>query len=200
MNKKVRKEEPVEHKSPGKFKVFLMIFLIPVIFLAFISIAVLTLTDINLFEKAKEAGISIPFITQEGGEKTGAEKESSDQKIVTLQTQNKEKDVEISRLESEIVSQQDENEQILTEQERLVEEMETLREQQETEGKEFDEIVSVFEEMSGKASAPIILEMTDSEAVKILSQLSPDLLAKVFEKLPPVEAARYTELLSVSTP
>ncbi|MEW9501303.1 MotE family protein [Jeotgalibacillus marinus] len=200
MNKQVRQEEPVAQKSPGKFQVFLMIFLIPAIFLAVASLGILTVLDINLFDKAKEAGISIPFITQEGEEKTGAEKQTSDQKIVTLQTQNKEKEAEISKLESEIVSQQDENEQLLTEQERLIDEMETLRQQQETESKEFDEIVSVFEEMSGKASAPIILEMTDSESVKILSQLSPDSLAKVFEKLPPVEAARYTELLSVSTP
>lgn len=50
--------------------------------------------------------------------------------------------------------------------------------------------------MSAKSVAPIITELSDDQAVRILSNLKPDKLAEVFSKMNPADAARYTELLS----
>lgn len=50
--------------------------------------------------------------------------------------------------------------------------------------------------MAPKASAPVITNMKDAEAMKILSSLKPATLAAILEKMPSDKAAHYTELLS----
>ncbi|KIL44888.1 MotE family protein [Jeotgalibacillus soli] len=200
MNKQVTKEIEEEVKSPGRFQVFLFIFFIPILFLVFVAFVVLTLSDINVVKKAEEIGISIPFLSEDKTAEQTSTAESSDQKVVKLQDQIKEKEAEISSLNSEISRQQEENQQLVLEQERLQEEMDALRQAQELDGKEFNEIVSIFKEMSGKSAAPVIMNMDDEEATRILSQLPPDILADFFEKMPAEEAARYTQLLAASTP
>lgn len=50
--------------------------------------------------------------------------------------------------------------------------------------------------MTPKAAAPVIINMSDSEAIKILASLKPETLAKVLEKMPAKDAARYTALLA----
>ncbi|WP_285864338.1 magnesium transporter MgtE N-terminal domain-containing protein [Lederbergia lenta] len=53
--------------------------------------------------------------------------------------------------------------------------------------------------MTPKKAAPIILEMKEEEAIKILSNLNTASLAKVLEKMPPEKAATYSDLLAANT-
>nr|WP_286182566.1 hypothetical protein [Bacillus sp. ISL-55] len=53
--------------------------------------------------------------------------------------------------------------------------------------------------MSAKSAAPIISKMGTEEAVKILTNIKPESLAAIMEKLPAEEAAKYTELLTNET-
>ena len=70
---------------------------------------------------------------------------------------------------------------------------------QEENKRAFREIVKTYETMSAKSAAPIISNMDTSEAVKILTNIKPESLAAIMEKLPAEEAAKYTELLTNET-
>ncbi len=50
--------------------------------------------------------------------------------------------------------------------------------------------------MSAKTAAPILVQMSDTESLRIMSSMKPDTLSAIFSKMSPEDAARYTELLS----
>ena len=78
----------------------------------------------------------------------------------------------------------------------LEQQIDELKQIQEQNKRDFKEIVTTYETMSAKNAAPIILNLKDDEAVKILSSISPDVLSKIMENMPATRAAKYTELLS----
>ena len=47
--------------------------------------------------------------------------------------------------------------------------------------------------MSPKKSAPILAQMSDTDAVEILANLKAETVAKVLEQMPPADAARLTK-------
>nr|WP_281064436.1 hypothetical protein [Cytobacillus eiseniae] len=60
----------------------------------------------------------------------------------------------------------------------------------------FKDIVKTYETISAKKAAPILAQMTEEEAIQILTNLKSDTLAAIMEKMEPEDAARYTELLT----
>ena len=50
--------------------------------------------------------------------------------------------------------------------------------------------------MSAKSAAPVITEMDDEEAIRILTNLKPDILAAILEKMVPQDAAKYTTMMA----
>jgi len=50
--------------------------------------------------------------------------------------------------------------------------------------------------MSAKKAAAILTEMSESEALRIMSSMKSNTLTAIFEKMEPADAARYTELLA----
>ena len=67
---------------------------------------------------------------------------------------------------------------------------------QDNDNQTFKEIVSTFESMSAKKAAPIITGMEEHEAITILSNLKPDILASILENMSDEHAARYTTILT----
>ncbi|TFE03496.1 MotE family protein [Jeotgalibacillus sp. R-1-5s-1] len=194
------KEEAEETRSPGKLQVFFLLIFVPILFLTFAALIVLTILDINVFEKIEEAGIDIPFTgeSEDPAEITGPENQA--QQIVSLEAQLEEKDVELARFEQEIISLEDENDLLIEEQERLLAEIESMESAGESARKEFSEVVAVYDEMDGKEAAPVIMNLNDENAIRILSGLSSEKLAEIFAEMPSEEAARYTELIANRTP
>lgn len=186
--------EAEEEKSPGKLQVFFLLIFVPVLFLIFIVLIVTTILDINVIEKAEEIGIDVPFLGEE------AEPENvpvnPEDRIVSLQAQIEERDVYISQMEQEMTSLEDENDLLIEEQEALQADIERLQTEQDAVGREFAEIVSVYEDMKGKEAAPIIMDLNDEDAIRLLSNLSAEMVAEIFSAMPPADAARYTELIS----
>ncbi|WP_404409166.1 MotE family protein [Jeotgalibacillus malaysiensis] len=186
--------EAEEEKSPGKLQVFFLLIFVPVLFLIFIVLIVTTILDINVIEKAEEIGIDVPFLGEE------AEPEDTpvnpEDRIVSLQAQIEEKDVYIGQMEQELISLEDENDLLIEEQERLQADIERLQTERDAAGREFAEIVSVYEDMKGKEAAPIILDLNDEDAIRLLSNLSAEMVSEIFSAMPPADAARYTELIS----
>lgn len=185
----------LEKKPPGFFKKFVYLFLIPLMFTIAIILIVTTVTGTNVFKIAGNVTEKIPFMNKdEAGE---AENSSlSGEKVVTLQAEIQEKEVQITQLQSQIESAETEKDELLAEQERLQFEIEKLKRDQEETQKEFKEILSTFEKMSAKTAAPILVQMSDTESLRIMSSMKPDTLSAIFTKMSPADAARYTELLS----
>lgn len=182
--------EVEEEKSAGIFQKLFYLVLIPLLFVIAVLLVIATFTDFNVFEKASElTGISDEKKVEEPSE-------DYNKKIVELEAQIKEKEAEIDQLQSQLDSAKAESENIEAIKQQLQSEIESLQQNQSEAKKEFDDILSTFEQMSAKSAAPIIMEMSDEEAVKILSNMQPETLSEIFSKMDPVEAARYSELLS----
>lgn len=187
----------MEEKSPGFFKKFFYLFLIPLMFIIAICLILATVTEYNVFKMADEAIEKIPFIGSKDEESAVVENTSlNEEKVVSLQAEIQEKELQITNLQSQIDASAAEKEELLAEQERLLFEIEKLQRNQEEAQKEFNEILSTFEKMSAKTAAPILVKMSDTESLRIMSSMKPDTLSAIFTKMSPEDAARYTELLS----
>lgn len=183
-----------EEKSPGFFKKMFFLVVIPLLFAIAILLIVAQLTNVNVFKVADEAIEKIPFISK--NEDVVENSSLNEEKVVELQAEIQEKEMEITQLQTQIDSAATEKDTLLVEQERLLFEIEKLKRNQQETQKEFNEILTTFNKMSAKTAAPILIQMSDTEALRIMSQMKPDKLSEIFTKMTPAEAARYTELLA----
>ncbi|MFF5993316.1 hypothetical protein AAGS61_01020 [Lysinibacillus sp. KU-BSD001] len=187
-------EVEVQEKNPGFFQKLFFWFLIPLVFALAIFLIIAHFTNTNVFQIADSMKDKIPFISSK--EEIVENPSLNEEKIVTLQAEIQEKEAEIVQLQSEIESATATNEELLIEQERLLAEIEQLKRVQEEAALEFKEILKTYENMSAKKAAPILTQMSESEALRIMSNMKSDTLMAIFEKMDPADAARFTELLS----
>jgi flagellar motility protein MotE (MotC chaperone) len=189
-------EKDKNEKSTSRFQWVLFAGIIPLLFAVVIALVVMTVAGVNVFEKAKEAGASIPVLSSVIPTDAKEEAAKLEERVLSLQSEIEEKDSEISSLQGKIDSQEKEKERLVAEQEQMHAQIEEMEQIQQDNKRAFKEMISTFESMSAKSAAPVLLNMENDEAVKILSNIKPDTLAKILEKMPPPDAAKYTELLS----
>ena len=187
--KKNKVSKDVEEKSAGIFQKIFYLFIIPLLFVIGIFIGIASITDFNIFEKATN------LIDSSKSEET-ADGQDFSKKVVELEAEVKEKEAKITQLESQLESAKSEKQQSETVQEQLQYEIDKLQREQSESKKDFEDILKSFEQMSAKAAAPILVEMEQEEALKILSSMKPGTLSAVLTKMSPEEAAVFTELLS----
>jgi len=183
-------------KKTNNMQKLLMIVLIPLLFASAVLLIITKITDVNIFDKTKELSASLPFVSEP---KQKDEVENSpvlEQRVVTLQAEIKEKEAEVFRLQEQLDASEDEKDALLLEQEKLIYEIETLERGADSKKQKLTEIISTFEKMSAKSAAPVIINMSDAEAVQILTNLKPNILAQILEKMPPEEAAKYTTMMT----
>ncbi len=200
-NKKQLKNtvETNNEKKSSVFQVITLTIIVPVLFTLAIVLIIAKVADVNVFDKAKEWTASIPFI---GDDKQTADKENNsddlvlEDRVVTLQAEVKEKEAQLFKLQDDLTKSSEEKEQLLIEQEKLVDEIAVLMRDKDDSKKEFKEIVTTFEKMSPKSSAPVLMKMSDAEAIKVLTNLKSDTLAAVLEKMPAENAAKYTTMMT----
>ncbi len=189
-------ELEMEHKPAGFFKKLLYLFIIPLMFIIAIFLVIATVTHFNVFKMADDVVEKIPFIKSSDEKEIVENSSLNEGKVVELQASIQEKEVQITQLQSQLDSAATEKDELLAEQERLQLEIEKLKRSEEDTQKEFNEILSTFEKMSAKKAAPILVQMSDTESLRIMSSMKPDTLSEIFSKMTPADAARYTELLS----
>ncbi|WP_347790656.1 MotE family protein [Solibacillus sp. CAU 1738] len=187
--------EETSEKGPGIFQKLFFWVLIPLLFTLTIFLIIAQFTNTNVFQFADGIKDKVPFL-QSNDTEIIEDSSLNEQKVVTLQAQIQEKEAEISQLQTKISSSNEEVEALLAEQERLLFEIEKLKRDQEQTTKDFKDILSTFEKMPAKTAAPILVKMSDDEALRILSSMKPDTLSAIFTKMSPTDAARYTELLA----
>jgi flagellar motility protein MotE (MotC chaperone) len=185
-------DEEKETKSNSRFQWIVFVVFIPLLFAITIALVVMTVAGINVFEKAQ----SLPFVSKVLPSENKQDQDQLENRIVSLQASIEDKEAKISQLQSEVDGKEKDNEKLQAEIEQQKLELEELRQIGEENKRAFKEVVSTFESMSAKSAAPVLLNMEDQEAVKILSSIKPDNLADILEKMPPEDAARYTVLLA----
>lgn len=188
-------EKETEQKRP--FQWFIFVVLIPLLFAIAIALVVSTLAGINVFTAAKDLSSKLPFVgsvIQKNASTAMNKKTEND--IISLQAQVKDDEAKISQLQAKLQSKEQEVQRAQLENNRLQQEMDSLKTSQNESKRALSDLVTTYETMSAKKAAPIISNMTDSEALKILSSVKPESLASIMENMDPTQAARFTELLT----
>ncbi len=191
--KELEDQQPT--RKSGGFQKFFMWVLLPIMFVVAVLLIVATLMNTNVFDLSKKALGNLPFVESEEQQAKKAVV-SNDSKVVGLQAEIQEKAAEISQLQKKLDTTTTEKEQLLTEKEQLLFEIEKLKREQDDVKRDFNDILTTFDKMSAKAAAPVLIKMSDAEALRILSNLKPDKLAAILEKMDPQDAAKYTEMMS----
>jgi flagellar motility protein MotE (MotC chaperone) len=183
-------------KKPKTFQKFLLLVLIPLLFAITVGLIAATAAGVNVFAKAKSFAAKIPIagsILQNDNEQSlkGIEKN-----VNNLQSQIKDRNDEISQLQEKLDSKDQELQQAKLDNSQLQQDIKDLNASQKESKRALKDIVSTYETMSPKKAAPIIAKMTDTEALKILTSVKPEILAGIMESMDAAQAARFTELMT----
>ena len=189
---KVQVEE--EEKKPSLIQKLFFWVIIPLLFVSAVLLIVAEVTGTNVFEKAKEiTGTSSADEKAKDATKFNA---NNEKQIADLKAQIQEKDAEVAKLQSEVEDAKSAKSKMRIEKHRLAVQIKKLEKGDSITKAQFSDLVTTYEKMTPKAAAPAITNMKDPDALKILSNLKPDTLAAILEKMPSNKAAHYTELLS----
>ncbi|ARD49298.1 MotE family protein [Sporosarcina sp. P33] len=183
-------------KSIGFLQIVLAWIIIPLMFTAAVVLIIAKVADVNVFDQAKEWTSKVPFLEKKAPDEKVEGDLILEERVISLQAEIQEKEAQLFELQDELTQVKDSNEALEIEKEKLNEEIEKLKLAQSESKRDFKEIVTTYEQMSPKSSAPVITKMGDAEAVQILSSLKPATLAAILEKMSPEQAAKYTSMLT----
>lgn len=193
-------EKEEETKKTSKFQWFLFVVFIPLLFTISVVLLILTFSGINVFEQGKKYASQLPFVSQwiEGTEAN--EKKKLQEQIVELKATIVEKEKQLTKANDALKEKEGEIDALKQEIARLKAEKEQAQEPttpptERTNTSRVD-VVKMYETMSPKKAAEIIPQMSDREAVDLLSQLKTDKVAAILEKMDAANAAKYTSLLA----
>ncbi|MBA2878693.1 flagellar motility protein MotE (MotC chaperone) [Anoxybacillus kamchatkensis] len=193
-------EKEEETKKTSKFQWFLFVVFIPLLFTISVVLLILTFSGINVFEQGKKYASQLPFVSQwiEGTEAN--EKKKLQEQIVELKATIVEKEKRLTKANDALKEKEGEIDALKQEIARLKAEKEQAQEPttpptEQTNTSRVD-VVKMYETMSPKKAAEIIPQMSDREAVDLLSQLKTDKVAAILEKMDAANAAKYTSLLA----
>lgn len=189
--------EEKESKKSSKFQGFIYVVLIPLLFAITVALVAMTFLGYNVFELTKEYGQKIPFISSVFSEDETQSVKGLEKEMIKLEAEIKDREAKISQLQTDLDSKEAEISKVQIEKERLEEEIDELTAMKEQNKRAFKDIVKTYETISAKKAAPILAQMSEDEALQILSSVKADTLAAIMEKMEPEDAARYTELLTV---
>lgn len=178
------------------FQKYLLLVLIPLIFAIIVGLIVATAAGVNVMEKAKGFSEKIPFIGSLSQQENSQSLKTIEKNVDELQAQLKDRNSEISQLQEKLDNKDQELQQAKLDNSQLKRDINDLNASQKESKRALKDIISTYETMSPKKSAPIIAKMTDTEALKILSSVKPEVLAAIMENMDPSQAARFTELMT----
>lgn len=183
-------------KSQGFFQKIFFWIVIPLMFASALFLIVAKFADVNVFDKMSELSEGLPFVGEREKDETGFDEVVLEERVVMLQAEIQEKEAQVTQLQQELETSADEKDALLVEQEKLLDEIAKLKRQGDDSKQKFKEVVLTFERMSAKSAAPVITNMDDAEAIQILTNLKPDTLAAILEKMPAEDAAKYTTIMA----
>jgi flagellar motility protein MotE (MotC chaperone) len=197
--KKIEKEiEPIEEKKGRPFQKFLLMVLIPLLILITIGLIIATVSGVNIFDKAKSFSEKIPIVGSFSQKENAASIKNIEKNVNELQNQLKDRNDEITQLQDQLDNKNTELQKAKLDNGQLQQDIKDFNAAQKESKRALKDIVSTYETMSPKKSAPIIAKMTDTDALKILTSVKPEVLAAIMENMDPTQAARFTELMTTN--
>jgi len=185
-----------KNKDTNLFQKMLVWTLIPLLFTTMVLLIIAYVADVNVFDKVKELTQSLPFTNDKQNEVENGDDLIIEERIVDLQAEIQEKEAQLFKLKDDLAKSEDEKKSLLDEQTSLLAQIEALKMDKEDYKRDMKEIISTFEKMSAKSAAPVITNMSEAEAIQILTSLKPEILAPILEKMSPEDAAKYTSLMT----
>ena len=198
MGKKINETENlVEEKPYNKFQ-WVLIVVVPLFFVILITLILMTVAGVNVFQIGEEIGSDIPVISnmlKDEGEGDISTVQYQ-QKIVDLEAEIEDVNAQMAELESALVSKDEEIQSFNIERQRLQQEIEELKLAREDNRRAFKDIIRTYESMSPMKAAQIISALEEEEAIKVLSNIKADELSVILEKMDPADSARLMQKLS----
>jgi flagellar motility protein MotE (MotC chaperone) len=188
--------EEKQEKKGKSFLWFLYVVLIPLLFAITVALIIFSVAGVNVMNAAKDFGQKIPIVGSLVQKDHSNTSKTSDKNIIELQGQIKDREAEISQLQTQIDNKNKDIQNAQLENSRLQKEMDDMAASQADSKLALKDIIKTYETMSAKKAAPIITQMNDKEALKILSSLKADTLASIMENMNSKDAAKYTQLLT----
>ncbi|MGM7681699.1 MotE family protein [Cytobacillus sp. Hm23] len=181
-------------KKSNWFQRFLLFFVIPFTLLLTITLIVLTLLGVNVFQTAKQYTEQILFMPTTAS--TEQQQEESREQIIDLQEIIDNQKAEIANLTNKMSEIQQEVEDLEDENSNYKYRLEMKEEAEMDAEKSLKDIVKTYETMSAKSAAAVLSEMQEVDAFPILATMKSDERAAIFAKMDPETAAKFTKLLT----
>ena len=159
-----------KNKDTSLFQKLLVWTLIPLLFTTMVLLIIAYVTDVNVFDKAKELTQSLPFTDEKQADDESGDDSIIEERVVDLQAEIQEKEAQLFKLQGDLAKSEDEKKSLLDEQTSLLAQIEALKMEKEDYRRDMKEIISTFEKMSAKSAAPVITNMSDAEAIRILDE------------------------------
>lgn len=173
-----------------------MVILVTLLLTTAVILVLAKFNNVNVFDTVKEMTANLPFVKSEEEQEESQNDLILEGRVVDLQAEIHEKEAEVNQLQQQLDTSATEKEALLIEQERLLGEIEELKRSGDATKQKQSEVVKTFEQMSAKSAAPVIVKMSDAEALQILTSLKSDRLAAIIEKMSPEDAAKYMSMMT----
>jgi len=201
VGKKINEKENLIEDKPYNKVQWVLIAIIPLFFVILITLIVMTVGGVNVFQYGKEIASKVPGISYilQDEEEEDISIAQYQQEIVDLEAEIKDVNAQMAELESSLISKDEEIQSFKIERQILQQEIEDLKLAQENNRRAFKDIIRTYESISPKKAAQIITALEEEEAIKVLSSIKADKLSAIMEKMDPADAARLLRKLSESS-
>ncbi|WAA13602.1 MotE family protein [Fervidibacillus halotolerans] len=190
----MRKEKEKKKKKFGIFQWIVFGGIFPILIALSILLIVLSIQGINVFKETEKIPVIGNFLGQEKNDETSVD--DLENTIRKLQAELKNEEAKSSQLQSKLEDKEKEIAQLEEEKKRLERDLNELMNSKGTTSKNWDSVIKTYETMKPKEAALILVEMDENTALNILADLSEDQLADILEKMPPQDAAQFTNRLA----
>lgn len=178
-------------KKHSKVQWVFFVIIIPFLFAITLSLVVLTVAGVNVFDLAKDYGSKIPVISNFVNEDT----EDPQQNRFELQAEVKDQQAQINDLQAQVDQKQQEIEQLQAELDQLNEQMNSEQITKEERLEKIKSVARTYAGMNPEEAGAIITELETVEAAEILEQMPSKKSAAIFEEMDPTVAATITQIL-----
>lgn len=191
-----------EKQEYSKLQWFFFVIFIPVVFTLTLVFIILSVAGFDVLGKAKSTITNIPVVEN----LVNKEKENPEESAIALkeqetQEENKklEKTIEeqatmISALESDVGAKEKEVQKLTQEISSLEKQIEEIAKAEEE--SQSRDIGKLYDNMSSKKAAELIPNLTQDDALLILSSLDDKQVADILSKMSVEDAVKFTDLLS----
>jgi flagellar motility protein MotE (MotC chaperone) len=188
--------EVKQGKKSKPFQKFIFLGVVPLFVALIAALIVATISGVNVLDEAKSISKKIPFASSLFKQDSAKSKIETSSNLTQIKADLTDRDKQISQLQSQLNKKNNDLAQAQLKNSQMQQEIDDAKANQQKSTRALKDIVSSYETMSPKKAAAIITNMADTEALKILTAVKPEILAPIMENMDPTQAARFTELMT----